>query len=229
LIRLLLIRILLIRFLSMVRTSHQANWLQRAVPDAASAAPYRIPLPLARQFLQICATSQAESLAGEVVAAPMRHAALACIDDFPGIEQRRLAAMINADRTNAVHIVDDLEKAGLVERRISPTDRRARELRSTAEGRALRRRLRPKSLASQARVLACLPADEQSLLIDLLARVIEANQDLLRPGAGRRRPPSKTRAAVRSAGGEVHEQKLKDTASRGRNASSRRPHADGTG
>jgi DNA-binding MarR family transcriptional regulator len=164
-----------------------------------------------------------------MVAAPMRHAALACIDDFPGIEQRRLAAMINADRTNAVHIVDDLEKAGLVERRISPTDRRARELRSTAEGRALRRRLRPKSLASQARVLACLPADEQSLLIDLLARVIEANQDLLRPGAGRRRPPSKTRAAVRSAGGEVHEQKLKDTASRGRNASSRRPHADGTG
>jgi len=57
--------------------------------DNGFAAPYRIPLPLARQFLQICATSQAESLAGEVVAAPMRHAALACIDDFPGIEGRR--------------------------------------------------------------------------------------------------------------------------------------------
>src|ERR1700704_6275505 len=102
-----------------LRTPNQTSWLQRSVPDSASAAPYRVPLPLARQFLQICATSQAESLAGEVVAAPMRHAALACVDDFPGIEQHRLAAMINADRTNAVQIVDDLEKAGLVERRIN--------------------------------------------------------------------------------------------------------------
>jgi len=213
----------------MSRLSNQATWFQHPVPDPASAAPYRIPLPLARQFLQICATSQAESLAGEVVAAPMRHAALACIDDFPGIEQRRLAALINADRTNAVQIVDDLEKAGLVERRISPADRRARELRTTAHGRALRRRVRPKALASQARVLACLPAAEQCLLIDLLTRVIDANKDLLRPGAGRRRPPSKTRAAFQSDGGEIHERKPKDNAPRGRNASSRRPDADRTG
>ena len=205
----------------MPRPPNQAPWLRHPVPDPASAAPYRIPLPLARQFLQICATSQAEALAGEAVAAPARHAALACIDDFPGIEQRRLAALINADRTNAVQIVDDLEKAGLVERRINPADRRGRELRTTAQGRALRRRLRPKALASQARVLACLPAAEQSVLIDLLARVVEANHEFLRPGAGRRRPPSKTRSAAQSDGGGVHEQKLKGTVSRGRNTPSR--------
>src|SRR5262245_19074435 len=137
----------------MARTPSEPIWLRPAPPDPAVPAPYRLPLPLARQFLQICVTSQAETLAGELVAAPSRHAALACIDDFPGIEQRRLAAMINADRTNAVHIVDELEEAGLVDRRISPADRRARELWITARGRALRRRLRPKAMASQARVL----------------------------------------------------------------------------
>jgi len=208
----------------MSRVPAQGKWLQRIVPNAASPAPYRIPLPLARQFLQICTTSQAEALGGEVVAAPARHAALACIDDFPGIEQHRLAALINADRTNAVQIVDELEKAGLVDRRINPVDRRARELWITAQGRALRRRLRPKAIASQARVLTCLSAAEQDILIDLLARVIEANRDLLRPGAGRRRPPSKTVAAVQNDGGGAREQTRNEKVSRGRNASSRRSH-----
>jgi DNA-binding MarR family transcriptional regulator len=206
----------------MSRIPAQPKWLQGAVPNAASPAPYRIPLPLARQFLQICATSQAEALADELVAAPARHAALACIDDFPGIEQHRLAALISADRTNAVQIVDELEKAGLVDRRVNPVDRRARELWITTQGRALRRRLRPKAVASQARVLTCLSASEQEILIDLLARVIEANSDLLRPGAGRRRPPSKTVAAVQNNGEGAREQIRKEKISRGRNASSRR-------
>src|SRR5215831_20161709 len=112
----------------MARTHSKPNWFRPAPPDPAVPAPYRLPLPLARQFLQICMSSQAETLAGELVAAPSRHAALACIDDFPGIEQHRLASLINADRTNAVQIVDELEAAGLVERRINPADRRSREL-----------------------------------------------------------------------------------------------------
>src|SRR5262244_3348539 len=205
----------------MSRVPAQGKWLQRIVPNAASPAPYRIPLPLARQFLQICTTSQAEALGGEVVAAPSRHAALACIDDFPGIEQRRLAAMINADRTNAVQIVDELEEAGLVDRRISPTDRRARELWITARGRALRQRLRPKAMESQTRVLACLSAAEQDKLIDLLARVIGANQDLLRPGAGRRRPPAKSRSSTPTHEGGTYDGTRKAASPR-RNAISRR-------
>jgi len=170
-------------------------------------------------------SSQAEALAGEVVAAPSRHAALACIDDFPGIEQRRLAAMINADRTNAVQIVDELEEAGLVDRRISPTDRRARELWITARGRALRQRLRPKAMESQTRVLACLSAAEQDKLIDLLARVIGANQDLLRPGAGRRRPSPKSRSSTVNDEGGTHDG-TRNAASPRRNAFSRRARVD---
>jgi DNA-binding MarR family transcriptional regulator len=215
--------------LLMARTPDQAKWAQWPVPIPDSAAPYRIPLPLARQFQQICATALAEALTGEIVMAPTRYIALATIDDFPGIEQHRLAALINADRTNAVQIVDDLEAAGLVERRINPADRRSRELKTTKQGRMLRRRLRPKIVASQAQILAPLSVAEQDLLVDFLARIIEANKDLVRPGAGRRRPPSKARAAVRSDGGGGHEQKPKAPVSSGRYTSSRQPHTVRTG
>src|SRR5262249_16800521 len=209
----------------MTRARAEPNWLRPAPPDPAVPAPYRLPLPLARQFLQICMTSQAEALAGEPVAAPSRHAALACIDDFPGIEQRGLAGMSKGDRTNAVQIVDELEAAGLVDRHISPADRRARELWITARGRALRRRLRPKAMASQARVLACLSASEQDQLIDLLARVVGANQDLLRPGAGRRRPPRKSRSSAPRDEGGTHDG-ARNALSPRRNAFSRRAHVD---
>jgi MarR family transcriptional regulator, temperature-dependent positive regulator of motility len=213
----------------MARKPFQAKWAQWPAPNPDSAAPYRIPLPLARQFQQICATALAEALAGEIVMAPTRYVALATIDDFPGIEQHRLAALINADRTNAVQIVDDLEAAGLVERRVNPADRRSRELKTTKDGKVLRRRLRPKIIASQAQILAPLSSTEQDLLVDFLARVIEANKDLLRPGAGRRRPPSKERTAVRSEGEGSRERKPKDFASHGRYASARRSHAVNSG
>src|SRR5262245_30784457 len=154
----------------MTRVSDQAKakWRQWPVPQAASAAPYRIPFPLARQFQQICAAALAEVLTGEIVMAPVRYVALATIDDFPGVEQHRLAALINADRTNAVQIVDDLEASGLVERRINPADRRSRELKTTKRGSALRRRLRPKILAAQAQILTPLSSAEQDLLVDFL-------------------------------------------------------------
>ena len=92
------------------------------------------------------------------------------------------------DRASVGHLVDELEALGFVERRINGADRRARELYLTPTGEKLRRRLRPKLLAAQARVLSVLKPAEQDQLINLLTRVIEANAEHVRPGAGRRRP-----------------------------------------
>jgi hypothetical protein len=64
----------------------------------------------------------------------------------------------------------------------------------------LREHLRPKALTAQARVLAPLSAAEKEVLFDLLVRLIEANESLARPGAGRRKRaaavshPSKSRS-----------------------------------
>ncbi len=160
--------------------------------------PHRVPFALARRFQQVCNTMLAGTLAGEDVSAPLAYHALALIEDFPGIDQRRLAQLMGIDRTNAGQIVDELETQGFVERRVSGTDRRARELRATRRAVALRRRMRPKVLATQAMVLAPLKAAERVLLVDLLTRVVEANEIHARPGAGRRRPQRNAVSAVKT-------------------------------
>jgi DNA-binding MarR family transcriptional regulator len=150
--------------------------------------PHRVPFVLARRFQQICDTVLAATLAREEVSAPLRYHALSLVDDFPGIDQSHLALLMGIDRTNVGQIIDDLEKRGLMERRVNGADRRARELRVTARAVKLRQRIRPKMLAAQAGVLATLKPAERVLLLDLLARVIEANEVHARPGAGRRKP-----------------------------------------
>jgi len=99
------------------------------------------------------------------------------------------------DHTNVGQIIDALEVKGLVQRRINGADRRARELYATARGREVRRQMRPKLLSGQARALAPLAPKERNLLMDLLTRVIEANEAYARPGAGRRSPQKGSRSA----------------------------------
>ena len=177
-------------------------WAQ-VVLSKDTIAPYRVPFPLSRQFHQICATVLAETLAGEDVAAPLRYGALCCVCDFPGISQTRLAELLGADRTNVSQIVDELETKGLIRRLADPDDRRAHKLRSTQRGTSLRERLISPVTAAQARILAPLASHERQLLVDLLARVVEANEEYARPGAGRR-PPRKThRPEKRSRGAKA--------------------------
>jgi DNA-binding MarR family transcriptional regulator len=165
----------------------QPSWPSApAVPG--SIVPHRVPFPLSRCFQQICATVIAETLAGEPITSTMHYPALACIQDAPGIDQARLASLLSIDRASAGTLIDELEQLGLIERRVSEADRRARELFLTPSGDKLRRRIRPKLLAAQTKVLSVLKPAEQDQLINLLTRVIEGNSEHVRPGAGRRRP-----------------------------------------
>jgi DNA-binding MarR family transcriptional regulator len=160
-------------------------------PD--TIVPHRVPFPLVRRFNQICATVVAEILAEQQIR-PGGYSAIATIDDFPGIDQRRLATTIGVDRTNAGQIVGELEAKGLIKRRVNGADRRARELSLTPAGKKLRRRFQPKLLAAQDAVLAVLAPQERKVLIELLVRVVEANEAYARPGAGRRPPRRKSKA-----------------------------------
>jgi DNA-binding MarR family transcriptional regulator len=168
----------------------------KIVQSAETVVPHRVPFMLARRFHQVCATMLVETIAGEALPIPMHYGILAGIDDFPGIDQRRLAIILGLDQTNVGQIIDALAAKGLVERRINGADRRARELHATSRGRDVRRRMRPKMLAGQARALAPLTPKERILLIDLLTRVVEANEAYARPGAGRRPPRKSTKAAL---------------------------------
>lgn len=83
-------------------------------------------------------------------------------------------------------MVERLEKRGLLSRDVDQEDRRARVLRLTPEGMALRRRLRPRMLAANCRAIEALTEDEARTLLALLHRAVQHHATLISPGAGRR-------------------------------------------
>lgn len=150
----------------------------------------RLPGYLARRFQQICAAMISESLAAEGLS-QLEWAVLTCIDNRPGIDQRRLADALGIVPVNVGQIVDQLQAKGIVERRLNGADRRVRELFVTLGGAKLRRRLQPDNNLANARILAPLTPNERKTLVELLVRVIEKNAAYARPGAGRRRRGSR--------------------------------------
>jgi DNA-binding MarR family transcriptional regulator len=146
----------------------------------------RVAAPLARRFQQICASLIAEELEGSGMV-QLEFATLRFIADMPGIEQWRVADAIGIDRNTASLISDRLERLGLIVRRINSTDRRARKLHLTRKGTRVFATLLPKIRAANDRILSPLGSHERTLLIDLLAKLVEGNGLHARPGAGRRK------------------------------------------
>ena len=66
--------------------------------------------------------------AGELGVTPVQYAALQVVGNQPGIDQRTLARSIALDTSTTGGVVDRLEARGWLERRLSPQDRRARQL-----------------------------------------------------------------------------------------------------
>ena len=160
--------------------------------EAEPAPPFyrRAPAYLIRRLHMICTAMVAEEFEDEDMPVS-QWAVLTIIENHPEIDQSRLAEVISFDKTNTGRLVDQLEAKGLVERRPNDSDRRVWMLRCTPLGQKIRKRLRPRSLATQERLLSCLEPADRELLIDLMSRVVTANEKYVRPGAGRRKPKSR--------------------------------------
>ena len=151
---------------------------------------HRVPAHLARRFHQICLGAVAEVITPAGIT-PGEYAVLVATIDLPGLDQRRLAVRLGIDPVSTGQMIDRLEQAGLVERRVDPNDRRARLLSATRSGVRLRQRLRPPAMAAQERILAPLSPAERTIFLDCLARIVEGNESYARPGNGRRPPRRK--------------------------------------
>jgi DNA-binding MarR family transcriptional regulator len=160
-------------------------------PRALPVPPiHRVPAYLARRFHQICLGVLSEVAEPESLS-PVEYGMLVSLDDSPGIDQRTLAERIGIDTVSAHQSVGRLETRGLINQTVDPDDRRARRLTLTARGLRLRQRLRPKIAVAHARIMAPLSARERKTLIELLGRVVDANEAYARPGNGRRPPRRK--------------------------------------
>ena len=155
------------------------------VRSLAAMPPSRNTVYLARCLYQITTALAADGLGDDITL--LQWAVLVHIAVNPDIDQSGLSERAGIDRTNTGRIVEELLKAGFVDRRVDDLDRRSRLLRVTAQGRDVLKRLRPLALALEDRLLAPLTAKEKEIFFDLVGRMIQANRAFLRPGAGRRK------------------------------------------
>lgn len=89
------------------------------------------------------------------------------------LTQVQLAEVCGLDKTTMVVTVDELETAGLAERRLSPTDRRARIVSATEAGRRTVDEGRQIVTRLHEDMLAVLPEAERAAFVEGLARLVE--------------------------------------------------------
>jgi DNA-binding MarR family transcriptional regulator len=109
--------------------------------------------------------------AGAIDITPVQASVLLVIAARPGIDQRRLADTISLDKGTTGNVVARLLKRGLIMRKTSPSDRRARALYVTASGKRLNIKLGAVTRRARACLLECLADDEAQELVRLLRKV----------------------------------------------------------
>ena len=89
-----------------------------------------------------------------------------------GAIQQEIASSMGIDPSTMVSLIDELERAGLAERRLHPADRRARSVSLTAKGRRAVKRGREMAAQVEDEVLGGLSAAERRELLTLLRRAL---------------------------------------------------------
>ncbi len=108
---------------------------------------------------------------------PSHAAMLRYIASAQGLSQQKLVDVLQVARSRMVVLVDELERRGLIERRRSPTDRRAYALALTAEGHRLLEKVISVSSQFENELAQALEPDEREQLIALLRR-LAVRQDI---------------------------------------------------
>jgi MarR family transcriptional regulator, transcriptional regulator for hemolysin len=87
--------------------------------------------------------------------------------------QIKLAEVCQLDKSTLVNTLDELEKAGLIERQPAPTDRRARLVSLTDKGLELQVKAKRIVVSVYRDVLGALPEDERNGLVNGLIRLVD--------------------------------------------------------
>ena len=98
----------------------------------------------------------------------IQFAALVAINDSPGLDATRLAALIDYDRPTMTGVIDRLEAKGLVERVPDPNDGRSVQVVLSTAGRGRVDDALTDLLAHERAILAALSPADQDQLADLL-------------------------------------------------------------
>lgn len=97
--------------------------------------------------------------------------------------QLALANRLGIDRTVMTYLVDDLENAGLVERKLNPADRRQRQIVATPQGRDALETLCTRVAEAEDAILGSLSDGERAEFRRLLNKVTYAGEGYADPCA----------------------------------------------
>lgn len=103
----------------------------------------------------------------------VQFAAMDALASHPGIDQAGVAARIAYDRATIGGVIDRLEVKGLVARTVSQKDRRAREVRLTAEGTRVFAEILPVVRDLQSEILSGLSGEERQAFLALARKAVE--------------------------------------------------------
>jgi DNA-binding MarR family transcriptional regulator len=153
--------------------------------------PERDVATLTHRLAQLTRRAMANRMAHEkwAIDAGFRPGCIGVLDavaQHEPVSQREVSSVLLLDPSDLVTFVDILERAGLLERRRDPTDRRRYALEVTARGQLAVARLREVARQANEDVLAPLDDDEREQLGHLLARIVTHHvaAEPARPSAG---------------------------------------------
>lgn len=137
------------------------------------------PGHLIRRAQQIAVAIFMEECA-ELDLTPVQYAAMVAIRENPGKDATRLSSLIAFDRSTLGNVLERLETRKLVARYASPADKRIKALKLTAAGAGLLKRAEASVRRAQERILEPLGPNERKKLLELLARLVDLNNEASR-------------------------------------------------
>jgi len=143
---------------------------------------------LVRRLHQIHVAMFMEELSAEQVT-PVQYGLLSILVDMPGLDQLSLAEEVGIDRANVHDVLKRLESRKLLLRVVDPLNKRRKICLPTQEGIEFVARHHAGMQAAQKRLLDPLTDNERATFVELLHKLIEANngfgRTVLRPSRGK--------------------------------------------
>lgn len=115
---------------------------------------------------------------------PVQFGMLSVLASGAEMDQLSLSTSVGADRVSGADVIKRLERRGLLQRKRSEVDRRARVISITPLGAEFVENVRPKMARAQAKLVAPLTEDELAELERILKKLINANNDASRAPLG---------------------------------------------
>jgi DNA-binding MarR family transcriptional regulator len=125
-----------------------------------------------------------------VGANPFHYSVLAVLEEGARDTQAKIADALGYDRSWLVGLLDELEEAGLIDRRRDPEDRRRHLVSLTPAGKEKLAELRAISRGIESEFLGALDPEQREQLHQLLLKVAADNDPRYAPASAQERPAS---------------------------------------